>query len=236
MKTRFLILAAFSALLAVASAQQPNARNGAPARPTLIIKRTVNPIFPHRLNEEGISEGYCRVAVSVDSNGKLAEYLVIGYTHPALVEPSINAIKQWEFEAPVWNGQPIAMQRDIEFRFENHGAVVTMDLQSYVGIMVNRVFPERFTFRPRTMQEIDRIPTPLKADSPEVPKSTQGEAVVEFFIDEHGDVRMPSVLKADSDVMADAAASAVRGWKFEPPTVNGKPVLVRAQQTFRFQP
>ncbi|HEU5080122.1 MAG TPA: TonB family protein [Opitutaceae bacterium] len=236
MKTRFLTLAAFSALLAVASAQQPNGQAGNPPRPTLIIKRTVNPIFPHRLNEEGISEGSCRVAVSVDSSGKLGEYLVIGYTHPALVEPTINAIKQWEFEAPIWNGQPIAMQRDIEFRFENHGAVVTMDLQSYVGIMVNRVFPERFTYRPRTLKEIDRIPTPLNAESPAVPKSTQGEAVVEFFIDEQGNVRMPSILKADNDTVAEAATAAVRNWKFEAPTVNGKPVLVRAQQTFRFQP
>jgi TonB family protein len=243
MKTSLLTFLAFSLVSGTAFAQvspsSPTTQTGQPGqpgRPTLTIRRAVNPIFPRRLNEEGVVEGQCRVAISVDSNGKLAEYLVIGYTHPGLVEPVINALKQWEFEPPTWNGQPIAMQRDVEFNFENHGAVISMDLQSYVGLMVNRVFPDRFTFRPRTLKEIDRIPTPLKADAPLVPKSAHGEAVVEFFIDDQGDVRMPSLVSADNADLGDAAVAAVRGWKFEPPMCQGKPALVRAQQTFRFQP
>jgi TonB family protein len=59
---------------------------------------------------------------------------------------------------------------------------------------------------------------------------------IDFYIDETGTVRMPAVsIKDDSELTA-LAVMALRQWKFEPPTRNGRPVLVKATQVFNFGP
>ncbi|PTY08569.1 hypothetical protein DB347_03045 [Opitutaceae bacterium EW11] len=210
-------------------------------RPTLVARKTVDPIFPHRMEELGLSEGEVRIVISVDQEGKISEYLVIGYTHPALVDPSVAAIKRWEFEKPVFHGQPVSVQREMKFVFQNRGSVVSVDMGSFLDIYLGRLFPDRFVYRPRTLKEIDRIPTPLNATAPtlgasSIPKGQTGIAIVEFFIDETGAVRMPSLIHSDDANLGAVCAAAVSTWKFEPPTSQGRPVLVRAQQTFRFTP
>ena len=62
---------------------------------------------------------------------------------------------------------------------------------------------------------------------------------MDFLIDEEGRVRLPAVSRATNEAneeLAAAAVTAVTQWRFEPPTAKGKPVLVRAQQDFAFQP
>ena len=60
---------------------------------------------------------------------------------------------------------------------------------------------------------------------------------VEFYIDEQGTVRMAAVPRESAgDVYAAAAVAAVEQWRFEPPLRKGEPVLVLAQQEFKFRP
>lgn len=229
-----------AALLAVPAWGQQ--RTSVDDRPTLVVRKSVDPIFPHRMDELGLTEGEVRIVISVDQEGKMSEYLVIGYTHPALVEPALAAIKRWEFEKPLFHGQPVSVQREMKFLFQNRGSVVSMDLGTFLDIYLGRLFPDRFVYRPRTLKELDRIPTPLVATAPvmgtnsSIAKGQTGIAVVEFFIDETGTVRMPSLVQSDDAMLGAVCAAAVNTWKFEPPTAQGRPVLVRAQQTFRFTP
>jgi len=95
-------------------------------------------------------------------------------------------------------------------------------------------------YRPRTLRELDRIPTPIATNKPHYPErmthpGASAQVAVSFYIDESGMVRLPSV-DADQDPELSAAAiDALRAWKFEPPTCRGRPVLVRATQIFNFQ-
>lgn len=214
-------------------------------RPTLVIKKMVEPRMPARALDIGLAEGEVRVVISVDSTGTLTEWLVVGYTHPRLVEPVVDTIKRWEFEAPRWHGQPVSLQREVKINFENKGTVVSLDFAHFMEAYMAQRFPERFVFRPRTLKELDRIPTPITATrpyfakAPVVPgaaKPAATDVTVEFYIDETGAVRMPSVLESSDPDLSASAVEAVRSWRFEPPTVKGRPVLVRAQQTFHFQP
>jgi TonB family protein len=60
---------------------------------------------------------------------------------------------------------------------------------------------------------------------------------VEFFIDEKGQVRLPCVAREEAgSVYAACALDAVRQWRFDPPTVKGRAVLVLATQQFNFVP
>lgn len=206
--------------------------------PKLVVRKSENPIVPQRLMDTGVVDGEVRLEISVDSDGKLAEYLVLGYTHPGLVDATISALKRWEFDPPRWHGQPVSIQRELKFVFQNRGAVVTIDPTTFLDNYFYQLFPDKYSYRPSSFKELDRIPTPLNAQPPAVSKDLVGknpaEVTVEFFIDESGTVRMPSVLEADNADLAAACAAAVRTWRFDPPTRRGVPTLVRVQQTFRF--
>jgi TonB family protein len=62
----------------------------------------------------------------------------------------------------------------------------------------------------------------------------RGVVVVRFYIDEEGNVRLPSVTGQADGYLVEQALTAVREWKFAPVTSGGQPVLVAAQQEFNF--
>jgi TonB family protein len=62
----------------------------------------------------------------------------------------------------------------------------------------------------------------------------RGTVEIQFYIDEKGAVRLPAIKYSDRIDLAESALEAVRQWKFEPPTRNGRPVLITAVQQFDF--
>ena len=236
MKTALLSIL-LGATLAASAAEQSTPPEG--DRPTLVIRKKGNPIMPQRLIELGVQDGEVRLVINVDSTGKLSEWLVVGYTHPALADAVVAAVKRWDFEPPRWRGEPISIQRELQFRLESHGTVVSIYSPTYIDSYLAQRFPDRYVFKPCTLKELDRIPTPLNAPAPIAPKLPDGQTerhvVVEFFIDPTGAVRMPSVISSEDPDLEAASVQAVRDWRFEPPTRQGRPTLVHVQQTFRFQ-
>jgi len=239
MKTSFILLLALGLVAHVGQAQTLMT---SPDHQSLKILQTVTPAFPMELPEQGYMDGEARIAIAVDETGKLTDWLVVGYTHRRFAEESVNAIKQWGFEPARLQGKPVSVQTELLISFETSGVVISSsDIGSAVQRYTNRMFKYQGSFRPCTMKEIDRIPTPQNAVSPVygetlAKKGVQGTVTIEFFIDETGALRMPAVLSADYDELASLAVAAVQQWKFEPPTRKGVPVMVRAKQVFHFGP
>lgn len=242
MKTHLfsLILAATLTAAAAAAAAAAASRSAESEHPLLVIRKQDNPIAPQRFSELGILDGEVRAVISVDSTGHLSEWLIVGYSHPALADAVVAAIKRWEFDPPKMNGNAVSVQRELQFRFESRGTVVSIDSASYIESYLAQRFPGRDAFWPCSLKELDRIPTPTNTPAPIPTKKptahTENHVTVEFFIDTTGVARMPSVIAAEDPDLAAACVQAVRDWRFEPPTRQGKPALVRVQQTFRFQP
>lgn len=65
-------------------------------------------------------------------------------------------------------------------------------------------------------------------------KVSEGNATVEFIVDEQGTVRLPRIVKADAPALGYAAVQASAAWKFAPPRAGGQPAAVRARVPFRF--
>jgi len=209
------------------------------------VDQTVEPAFPSVLVPLGVKSGTASVAIAVDDSGKLTDYLVTAYSHPAFAESALAAIKKWHFRAAQVRGFTRNSKSDLTFRFQMEGVVVmTMTVLSYEEMLHMKLAPGGSVYRACRLSELDRIPNPTKIVNPVYPdvlarSSRGGHVAVSFYIDEEGHVRMPSVTRETDEAneeLAGLAVSAVSQWIFDPPTSKGKPVLVLAQQDFNFNP
>jgi TonB family protein len=240
MKTLILPLACSALLLAVSASAQ-DVRNPSD-RMTLAIVQTEDPIFPRSLQLTGVLSGNAKIAIDVDENGKLTDCLITGYSRKEFADSALEAIRQWRYLPPSVNGQPWASVRELSFDYTRTGVVV-----SFVGVealsnRLDELLQGRYIYRTYALRELDRIPTPIQVVNPVPPApgpdvKAQHSVTVEFFIDEQGQVRLPAVSREDAgSAYAASALVAVRQWRFDPPTVKGRPVLVLATQQFKFVP
>jgi TonB family protein len=204
------------------------------------IKRTQPIDYPLALLRDGISHGEARVLASIDADGRLTEFMILGYTHKPFADSALEALAIWKFEPARVNGEPVGTVADITFRFEVNGIL----LVERVGVpqyTPGDTYGRDYAYRPHGLRSLDAIPNPLHIAQPIYPKEWidqghRGTVTVDFYIDETGAVRMPSVSATQNPLLAAAASAAVREWKFTPPQHKGRPVLAHCQQVFKFEP
>ena len=163
----------------------------------------------------------------------------MSYSRREFADAAARALKQWQFEPARLRGSPVSVLIELTFHFEVKGVVVSITPADTVEATINSMLSGIDAYEPCTLRQLDRIPVPLNTVRPVYPeeladRGISGEVTVAFFIDEMGNVRMPYIVGQPHLALADLAVDAVRQWKFEPPTRKGAPVLVRAQQLFRF--
>ena len=237
MKTHLLLLSV--ALAAASAPAQVSSRNA--DFKSVKINETVAPAFPESLYRAYRNGGEVRLDIAVDAEGKLSDSLLVAYPDRRFADLALEAVKQWTFEPARWKDEPIPVCISLTFNFEVSGVVISTSGNELIDARLNEIFGGPNAYRPSTLSELDRIPIPLRADAPHYPKSVadrgvSGEVSIEFYIDEHGAVRMPFVVGLPQMELAHFAMTAVREWKFEPPTRKGQPVLARVRQLFRFKP
>ena len=186
-----------------------------------------------------------RVAVQIDPDGRLADYLVTAYSHPAFVDGAVASVKKWRFEPARIHGSPRSATAEFTFNYEAEGVVVVdmtdqtiaellrIDDRPKLAGLHARARSASWTGPPRRSRSSSR-PTrrPWRA------AARGGHVTVEFYIDEQGHVRMPSVdrqtIEANEELAA-AAVTAVEQWQFEPPLLKGRPVLDPGAAGFQLQ-
>ena len=137
-------------------------------------------------------------------------------------------------------GEPVGATVELDFNFESQGTLVVSQTSiDNLQARLLQLMAGAYVFRPCSLKELDRIPTPIFTVSPIYPreladKGVKGRVVITFYIDETGTVRMPAGSVDDDSRLISLAIAALRQWRFEPPTRSGKPVLVAAEQTFNF--
>ncbi len=207
---------------------------------SLKIDQTVEPVFPEHLIQKGVTQGMVHLAINTDPDGKLVEWLVVGYTQPEFAASAVDAIQHWKFTPAQLRGENVGTTVELVFHFEAHGVVVsTSTLSEALELQALRAIGVRYIYQPCVLRDLDRIPTPIVTVAPVYPeelakRGLTGRVTVDFYIDEQGMVRVPSVSLDDDSVLTSLAVAALRQWRFEPPTRNGRPVLVKASQIFNF--
>jgi len=204
------------------------------------IQETVEPVFPPHLLLIGVNRGKARVAIDTDADGKLSEWLVLGYSHQAFADSAVTAIKEWKFEPGRLQGEAVGTIVELDFDFSVSGIVVSNpNISEATEALILRVQPDRFTSLACAARDLDRMPTLLFAQAPRYPvalekRGLKGTVRIDFFIDGTGAVRLPSGLPDQDSELAALAIEAVRQWKFTPPTSRGMATLVKASEEFHF--
>lgn len=216
------------------------ANSMADERQPLRFVKTPLPIFPQRQLFDAVLNGDARIAISVDHTGRLTDSLAVAYSHRDFADAALAALEDWEFSPMRVGGEPVPCQVDLTFNFEARGVVVSIDASSVLNVILGDRL-RGSAYAPCTFDELDRIPTPITTVRPHYPpeladRGIRGTAVIEFYIDESGRVRMPAVTRADFDELGFLGIEAVKQWTFAPPTRGGKPVITRVRQTMHFQP
>lgn len=232
-------LLAFILLCGTAAAQP--APNTIPGFESMQIEARSMPNFPSALIGRGITDGTVRVVIKVDETGRLDDWLVIAYTHETLARSAVDAMRRWKYAPARLNGEPVSAQCEMQFNFRVEGVVVSQNMVEHFLSHVRGAHEQEFVYRPSTLRELDRIPTPVNVVSPNYPpelaqRGIHGDVTVEFYIDEEGQVRLPVVPGNQPPELTELAIAAVSQWTFEPPTRRGQPVLVQVRQSFHFAP
>lgn len=228
------ILSSLVALSALAIATHATA-----ALESIRVETNYLPQMPYALLQRGVTEGKVVVAIDVNAEGKLTDYLVVGYTHENLVKPIVSAVKDWRYYPARRDGVPVPAQMELTVTISATGVVVSQTGTEMVETFIERLLGDHMSYRPSRPTEIDRLPARINNVAPKyaedaLKQGVRGKVQVHFYIDETGTARMPAVDMTDHPYLAEIAVAAVREWKFEPPTVKGVPVMVEASQEFKF--
>jgi TonB family protein len=120
-------------------------------------------------------------------------------------------------------------------------AKATKDIPAEMYERAKKLYPEEFWKEPEPGQKVTPIKL-LKTVPPKYPLvyrivATEGEIWVAFIVDPKGKVTEVKPLTEFESQFVDAAVNAVKKWKFEPATRDGKPVgtLVTVPLQFRLE-
>jgi TonB family protein len=191
------------------------------------------PRFPAELMATSVTEGYALVAWTIQPDGRVDDALVVDTSDCAFGESALRALPRRLLP----QRDPDAMPRYqmARFLFKRKHAVVTATAYEYLS---QQARPMRYaghsidTVQPDALDAEVTLVDGQSGDSSVLRTGgTAGTVTIRFYIDQHGAVRVPSIMAASSAQSALTALAAIKQWRFNPPTVAGNPVQVEAVRT-----
>lgn len=202
------------------------------------IVQTVDARFPDGIDTHKVVTGAADLVITIDAEGRLEDWLVVGYTLPGFADEAVRALQQWRYHPALVDGRPVGCRLQVSFSFTAKGKVVLTEATGLLDRFISGIIgPEvtRLLCRP---EELDRpIATVQTAQPPDpgaIAPPAGGRVLVDFYVDAAGHPRLPVIVSATEELYAKAAVSALARWRFQPPTRTGQPVAVRVQEEFVF--
>lgn len=190
--------------------------------------------YPQEAQDAGIYSGDVQVIVSIDTEGRIADSLMLGYTHPALAASVQQALPRYRFQPILTDGKPAMVRVGLKFFFSTSGLVLSHTSLESLHARFRQLEGPAYTSR--LVQKLKDLDEPMVVRRSVQPTNAPGagKVVLDFYIDETGRARLPAIRSADHPELAEAAAEALLQWEFAPPRRGGEPVVVRAAQQFVF--
>ncbi|MGC4072840.1 MAG: energy transducer TonB [Nibricoccus sp.] len=196
--------------------------------------------FPYELTQRGVRQGEVDVIISINPDGRIADWLVTACTDPAFEKMLADLLPDLELKLPALRDRTGPVRTGLSVSFEATGVVVSHAAHDSIDALLNGIQPVHRIKKMGTRRELDRAPVPQYTVAPLYPSDLQeaggARVTLEFLIDQNGRVRMPVLHAGENILLANAATSALLDWRFEPATRNGQPVIVTARQEFVLPP
>lgn len=231
-----LLLAATLGIAVHARAQLWDFSNGPPdSLPALT--RYEAPVFPASLRTTGVTDGYATLAFTIDDAGQVEDAVGLEASDPAFVDATLDALLSWRFAKTY---SPTVPRREvIQFDYRRSGTVASLSQRDASKAAFAAASLSTPLVRTVTWEELKDQPARVKGPMPSYPeqlrsKPVPGHALVDFVIDTEGKVRVPTVTNSSAPEFGHAALAAIKQWRFEPPTVDGRSVNVHVTRSFSF--
>ncbi len=220
----------------LAEVQKPNEKDQKHIPSNLRFERmpetisVIQPVYPYSLLLEGIT-GEATVVMMVNAKGGVDQSYVASCSRQEFGQALATAAEGYLFKPGLRDGRPASGLFSITCRFElpamqDDGYLVKWEREKK-GDIVSAVL-------------LDKPLAVMSRYEPIFPrnllgKHKEGQAMIEFLVDEQGKVRLPRSVSATEPSFGYAATQAVALWRFTPPTVKGKGVIVRVKAPVLFQ-
>jgi TonB family protein len=197
------------------------------------------PKYPKESLKAG-SDGSVELRALVDSNGKTRELkLVKG--EPVFAKPAIEAVRRWQFHPALTQAKPVETAYRVQIRFVLvlREAIPDWEIESpqdraeaFQSASTNfeRGTPDGPVYR---MSEGQGVTAPKQVYAPEPEFSEkarqageQGTVTLSLIVGTDGKPRDLTVSCSSAPDLNENALDAVKSWRFEPGTKQGKPVVV----------
>ena len=174
-------------------------------KPELIER--INPEYPEEAKEQEI-QGLEILQAQIDTNGSVSNLKSIKTTHSLFSQSAMVAIKQWRYTPGMISGKPTPVP---------------------LTVLVNFIL-EKTSRKPVLGSVQFSIDSPwlrlLKKAAPEYPvealkQNIQGKVIIMAFVDKNGYIPHIKVFEGHP-MLARAAVSAIKKWRFEPYMIKGR--------------
>ncbi len=196
------------------------------------LTRPVEPVYPEDLHDAGV-EGQVEVIFEVTRQGSVENPGVSYATHPQFGEAVKSVLNKWRFSPARRDGRPVRQRVKMPIMF----IVQSNDpLSKWAGRNVYKKLRDD----PVEADEIDEWPEPTAWIEPYYPPEHNGsgkreEIVINFVVDEYGDVVNPEVLTGDDPHFIASALAATVILDFSPHmNAEGEPTLVAMAVAYQF--
>jgi hypothetical protein len=224
---------------------EPSFRNADPEIP-----------FPARARLDHVYAGRAAVGVMLDAEGNATDFLIVRYSKLYFAEKVMDVIRHEEFNPRRVKTTPVPGRFFVVRAFSmsesdpigpDRPATVSMNAMDQMGTMSNRTSEgkdgPKLIYKARGEPEIDgKILKVVVVDAPVLPAGYELQpnqalkVIVSFYVDEKGNVRQPNVDSNTPALVIPSIIKMVSDWKFAPPTIKGKPVLVFTNRTITLEP
>ena len=169
---------------------------------------TVSPKHPEALRQKLIA-GECEIECVVGTDGRVVYTKVVSATQPEFGEAAMAALRQWEFQPGMRNGQPVPMNVRIPFAF-------TFTTEQVLEIIAKRPVFREVTDTIIPAEQLPVWPQPTQIYLPPYPSELKGsgkhgKVVLSIIVDKDGHVINPKIVKSTyPEFVMPALATAVR--------------------------
>jgi TonB family protein len=202
------------------------------------LSRYQAPAFPETLRLTSIADGYATMMLTIDADGRVDDSIAIEASHPAFAQTMHETLGKWRFARA--ESATVPRREIFQFDFRRTGMIGSLSHRD----ASKSFFPATPAEHEKPIRTLEwdalaRAPERIATAAPIYPADLReqdiaGFALVSFVIDTSGQIRVPAVTASSNRAFADAVLSAVKQWRFAPPSQDGEPIQVRIERSFSF--